>query len=298
MKEKTTFSFRCPVVPFSEIILSSSALQKEFKLPSNMYAIALDDSKIQRKLLARYFTYAGVPEDRVRIFGGTTKEIKTFDDWAFSFIVEHPDDYFLFIVDENLDVHDDQIATREGTVSGSSCVSKIRRRLLSDQERRILALIRSANDSANDVAIYNSRAHGYLPKAPIKPAKVLEELAPLWLSRFPPLEGELERVPSKTLLSDRDGERGELDITTCDLMESVTSIDKMINGNDEDRSKQWPGIWEKLHILKGDLLTLTNDEGKNLSDATEIIDEMRGVEMPLDFVERWKTLQLMIIEPS
>ena len=284
------------MTPFSEVMSSSSLSRQEFKLPLNMYAIALDDSKIQRKLLARYFSFAGIPEDRVKILGSSTREIIEFDDWAFSFIVGHPDDYFLFIVDENLDVHEDQITTtKEGTVSGSLCVSKIRRRLLPDQERRILALIRSANDSANDVAIYNSRTHGYLPKAPIKPGKVLEELAPLWLSRFPPLEGNMKRV-STGYCSLTLNESNDLAATGRDLIESVKSISSLVDDFQEATyTRKWPLIWDKLHILKGDLLTLSNEDNEKLSNTIELINSMRGGTTPSDFEKIWQSIRSQIL---
>lgn len=257
-----------------------------------MHAIALDDSKIQRKLLARYFTYAGIPEDRVRILGGTTKEIQGFVDWAFDFIEEHDGDYFLFIIDENLDVHEDHIA-REGTVSGSLCVSKLRQKLSPNQERRILTLIRSANDSADDVAIYSSRAHGHLPKAPIKPGKVLEELAPLWLARFPPAD-DLNQVSSdhpKTTLDFYDS--NELATAARDLIDSVASITRITSN--ENCGIRWAEIWEKLHVLKGDLLTLSNEDNHDLSANIEIIDAMKGSAMPPDFAEKWQFVSSKII---
>lgn len=282
------------MTPFSEIICDSSLDRKEFKLPSNnMYAIAIDDSKIQRKLLARYFSFAGIPEDRVRILGGNSKEIISFDDWAFTFILEHPDDYILFIVDENLDVHDEIATTREGTVSGSMCVSKIRRRLLPDQERRVLMLIRSANDSANDVAIYNSRAHGYLSKAPIKPGNVIEELAPVWLARFPPLHHGVKRIRSDNCLHDLSHDN-ELTVDARDLNESISLIETLVKKSHED-ANLWPLIWEKLHILKGDLLTSSNEHKNNFSSAIEIIDTLRGSSLPLDLGSKWHDLRSKII---
>jgi len=48
----------------------------------------------------------------------------------------------------------------------------------------MLALVRSANDSASDVAIYNSRAHGFICKAPIQREKIMEIIAPIWAKRF------------------------------------------------------------------------------------------------------------------
>jgi hypothetical protein len=35
---------------------------KSFSLPKNTYAIGIDDSNIQRKLIQKYFTMAGIPE--------------------------------------------------------------------------------------------------------------------------------------------------------------------------------------------------------------------------------------------
>ena len=250
----------------------------------------MDDSKIQRKLLSRYFTYAGITEDRIRILGGTAKEIKGFVDWAYDFIIEHPDDYFLFIIDENLDVQEDQIAaTREDTISGSSCVSKIRRKLLPDQEARLLALIRSANDSADDVSIYNSRAHGYLPKAPIKPANVLKEVASVWLARFSPVESDLkQQVNSESQHEFSDST--EVATTALDLVDIVTSIGRIIS-DEEEISNNWPVIFEKLHVLKGDLLTLSHENNQDLSAAVNMIDEMRVSTIPHDLKEKWELVR-------
>ena len=92
----------------------------------------------------------------------------------------------LMIVDENLDVVDG--SGNSLSVSGSQCVENIRKKLPLELEKRMFALVRSANDSTTDVAIYNQRAHGFLPKAPIRREKVYETLAPLWMKRFPPSE--------------------------------------------------------------------------------------------------------------
>ena len=44
--------------------------------------------------------------------------------------------------------HDDHAGTKQNTLSGSAAVAEMRSRLLPDQERKVLSLIRSANDSA------------------------------------------------------------------------------------------------------------------------------------------------------
>ena len=50
---------------------------------------------------------------------------------------------------------------------------------------RLLVLMRSANDSAVDIALYTKRTHGYFPKAIMQRERTREILAPLWLQRFP-----------------------------------------------------------------------------------------------------------------
>ena len=57
-------------------------------------------------------------------------------------------------MDENLDIVDESI-NKHDTISGSQCVENIRRRLTPEIERRMFALIRSANDSSSDIAIYS-----------------------------------------------------------------------------------------------------------------------------------------------
>ena len=50
---------------------------------------------------------------------------------------------------------------------------------------RCLVLMRSANDSAVDIALYTQRTHGYFPKAIMQKDRTRVILAPLWLERFP-----------------------------------------------------------------------------------------------------------------
>uniref|UniRef100_A0A7S1YS11 Uncharacterized protein n=1 Tax=Ditylum brightwellii TaxID=49249 RepID=A0A7S1YS11_9STRA len=188
---RTIFSLSFPAVPCNVSIREKKALDPtQFSLPPNTWGIAIDDSKIQRKLMDRYFKLIGIKQDKTIIVGKDADEISGFVDFVVDFLdqklqnIEDENHYFLIIADENLDIMEDE--THHVTVSGSMCVESIRRRLLPEQERRVCALIRSANDSSQDVAIYNSRAHGFLPKVPIRGDRVMETLAPLWERRFPP----------------------------------------------------------------------------------------------------------------
>ena len=110
----------------------------------------------------KFFEFAGVASDRIHIFGRSSDEIMGFVDHVVDFMGGHMGDPILLIADENLDIVDE--ATKHRTISGSHLVEIIRSRLLPEQERCLFSLIRSANDSASDIAIYKSRAHGFLPK--------------------------------------------------------------------------------------------------------------------------------------
>jgi len=179
--KRTVFSLSIPAKLLERKRHNTPIDIKEFSLPANTWGIAIDDSKVQMKLLGKFFEFSGLPKDRIRVFGKDKNEIMSFVDYVVNFMDEHMGDYILLVADENLDINDE--AAKHVTISGSQLVENIRLRLLPEQEKRLVALIRSANDSISDVAIYNSRAHGFLPKAPIKKGNVLETLAPLWLAR-------------------------------------------------------------------------------------------------------------------
>ena len=78
-------------------------------------------------------------------------------------VQKYPDDYHIIIADENLDVYDDQACGRI-VVSGSKCIENGLSLLEDSLKDKVLALVRSANDSSEDVNIYKSRCHGFLPK--------------------------------------------------------------------------------------------------------------------------------------
>lgn len=265
--------------------LTSSNL-KTFKLPQNLYGIAIDDSKIQRKILARFFLYTGIPQDRIIIKGESNSEILDFGDWASSFIDNHPDDLFLMLVDENLEVEVDSSNTKFTTISGSKVVSDMRKRMLPDQERRLLALIRSANDSANDVAIYNSRAHGYVPKTPIKQDTVLDLIYPAWIKRFPSFE---TRAYDHVFDFDDSAEISMRDVEA--IISEITS--RFASLDQRSLDEQWSILWEKLHVLKGDLQIIPTTN-TTFTSALKMINSLRGPEPPKDFSRTWNKILDML----
>ena len=301
----TVFSLRCPAALFIEKSRDgdSDTAPSMFKFPKGTWGIAIDDSKMQRKLLNRFLEFAGIQKSRIKILGETNEEMLGFNDFVVSFIEEHPDDWFLLIVDENLDLAVESARSlKHSTLSGSSMVQDIRHRLLPEQERQMLALIRSANDSSHDVAIYNSRAHGFVPKAPVKKDAVRKLLEPLWEKRF----SCLDDFDSVSDFSPSMGSLTELDFSDSDgpdkffLVEQIRAIDRIVEEDDNgDSAEKWPVIWEKLHAFKGDLLTLFDSD--EVDEIAERITNMRGLSLPVDFSSKWSELRrvaTMLLEHS
>ena len=294
---RTVFRLRCPIVTFEDSVTKNTSTHpSKFKLPENVWGIAIDDSKIQRKLLDRFLQFAGVQKDRCIVHGKNMQEIESFNDFMIEHIEQHPDDYFVLIADENLDVADDSMSTHV-TISGSMCIENIRHRLLPDQERRMLALVRSANDSSRDIAIYNSRAHGFLPKAPIQRQRVLEMLAPAWEKRFPPggWADEDAHIATNVLSLVEDigtDSEEELQIDMAELRAEVEELHAMCSADDSTLAEKWPLIWERLHALKGDLKSLPNNG--RVAAAVESISSLRGLTLPNNFRGRWITIHALV----
>ena len=294
---RTIFSLRCPATPFDVALKRSTHVDPDnFKLPDNIWGIAIDDSKIQRRLLERLFVMAGIKLDRCMVLGKDADEIRGFDNLVVQHIGVHPNDYFFLIADENLDIVED--ATRHVTLSGSLFIESIRCQLLPDQEHRVLALIRSANDSSQDVAIYKSRAHGFLPKEPIKREGVMEMLAPIWERRYP----SSTAVPNDAFRNKRScnrspslviGDSSNDLVFLKDLMVEVEELDRLCAGDLKELSGQWPLISKRLHLLKGDLKSMPSNG--RASAAVEMISSMQGSLLPPNFRGKWLTIRGLVV---
>ena len=298
---KTVFTLNIPSKPYGSQKITTPTDIKTFKLPDQIWGIAIDDSKIQMKLLGKFFEFAGIPGDRVHVFGKDADEIMGFVDFVVNFMDENMGDYVLLIADENLDVTDE--ASKHTTISGSQLVENIRLRLLPEQEKLLVALIRSANDSSSDVAIYNARAHGFLPKAPIKKANVLETLAPLWMARYPLEVGVEEdsypwsrksRADSFSSLESSASLTDAVATTPIEIISMVKEISALFSkGRIMEDQVLRQNIWEKLHALKGDLLTL--QVGSKVITAVGMINSFHDAQSNEDLCERWTLLQEQIL---
>jgi hypothetical protein len=216
--------------------------------------------------------------------GKDAEEVLGFNDFLEETIRENPNDNFLVIVDENLDILEG--GAHQKTVSGSSLVKLLRERLNPNDEKRMLALVRSANDSAEDVALYKSRAHGFLPKAPLQKDRILELIQPWWLERFP--SDTLTRGP----LIEEDDPEG-FHVSSADLMKSVEVVDALLLGDEASLAARWPAIREKIHALKGDIKTMKRNA--RVTTILEALEKLRGNALPDELVERWRLIRSLIV---
>ena len=206
------------------------------------------------------------------------------------------------ITDENLELGE-ELAIRHETLSGSKCIQQIRKALDPKDEKRVLALVRSANDSQNDMALYLSRAHGYIPKVPLRVMSVKETVYSLWKKRFPsktdhlyPGEQHTEQERDLTRISSLENLRDLTLISSAELLEEIDQIDAICirDCTELNRCDRWRGLWDKLHQLKGDLKSANVDE--RYSEAIAVIETMRGANAPIDFLENWFRIRSKVIE--
>jgi len=286
---RTVFSLKCPVDAFPEEKTfhgSISEIDESFCLPEGTWGIVLDDSSIQRKLMDRFLKMAGIEDSRRKIYGKDADEVFGFCDTVCEFMKNNPKDKFILIVDENLDIVGG--GARQQTVSGSLCVDKLRKQLGPQTEKRLLALIRSANDSLSDIEIYKTRAHGYLLKEPIKKGGVLEVIRPWWIQRFR-LDRSISKIAMSNLLGDELYFPSSEDIVEAlDVIRALLSVD-----DDEHLASRWCMIQENLQRLKGDLKTRGSEE--SLLSVVDRIDRLiDSKELPAEFVEHWENIESQV----
>eukprot|EP00980_Cylindrotheca_fusiformis_P021351 scaffold8235_cov113-Cylindrotheca_fusiformis.AAC.5 len=287
--DRTVFSLVCPAKRFGNMAIKS----ERFQIPDNAWGVAIDDSKIQRKLLSKFLSYAGVPESRQIVQGATADEIRAFDEFLLELVQEHPNDYILVVADENLDITEN--GALRCTISGSECIRRVRQQLLPEEERRMLGLVRSANDSSEDIAIYNSRAHGFVSKAPVRSSSVVEIIAPLWEKRFNYFPTRADVDGSASGSSNPQALNDFISLVVLELQSNLDSVDELCSEESHESLQQnWPFVWEKLHCLKGDLLSLLNTP--SIGEAVKEINSMRGAELPENFELRWVALRSKIAD--
>ncbi|CAB9502488.1 expressed unknown protein [Seminavis robusta] len=297
----TTLTFECPATvsdEWKEQQRSVASVPEEFKIPPTTWAIAVEDSPMQQKLLDRFLKQAGFPKEKCVVLGKTADEIYNFTDTIRDLMRENENDKFVLIIDENLDIVEGGAVT--STVSGSFSIHQLRKSMDEEDEARMLALIRSANDSVQEVEMYQSRAHGFLLKGPMKKGGLLEEIKPWWIRRFRKVRTRRRRTGDRRGVGrNGSGSGGRLmsnmsssdfnhddafGITRERIMEFVTNIDALcgyrplVDGHSSGatvgpgHSTDWQPIRYKLLLLNIDLKI--NSDRDLLCLAAKAIDDL------------------------
>ena len=313
---RTIFNLAIPAKPVAE----EPSMELDFSIPPGTWGVILEDSSVQRKLLNRLLEFVGIPEEKRVILGSTAEEVLQFNDTMKTLIADNKHDKFVLIADENLDIVENN--THHRTLSGSLCIESLREDLNPDEESRLLAIVRSANDSKDDLDQYKKRAHGYLLKAPIRRETVLGLIHQLWIDRFPESttapdeEGAsqsliatgsshsiLSRRSSDSLAGPIEGQNNEENVcmnrpaitTDADLMQSVEAIDELLVHYAKSEAN-WPAIRDKYQVLKGDMMTLLNSNNPRVSAVLESLDELSSADSPPPaVVQRWKLMRALIV---
>ncbi|KAL7565390.1 hypothetical protein ACA910_003584 [Epithemia clementina (nom. ined.)] len=241
---ETVFEFCCPAPPVLDHTTAHttpldpksttipSSIQNPHKteffcLPPNTWAVGIDDSWIQRKVLLRMFANIGIDGTRRQVIGKSLKEVESTAQVLANLLEQDPSAKCLVLVDENLDYavtedHDDDDDhvnnnTNDGTApygtasalvgisriirSGSQMMESMLQKMpLVLHRNRIVCLVRSANDSSQDISLYQSRTDGFFPKMTTQREDVLEMLQPIWIQRFGEGRGAAEDTRITTQL--------------------------------------------------------------------------------------------------
>jgi hypothetical protein len=284
--DRTIFWFQAPI----KLGTPTPHDVAKFHLPPDVWGIGIDDSVIQRKLLRALFEQVGIPESRQIILGENAEEIVGFVDLVVDFVNRHPSGRFFLVADENFEISDSN--THEH-ISGSECIKIIRTTLQPEQEKRMLALVRSANDCTQDLAIYRSKAHGIMSKVPLRGTSVRESVYSLWKERFPEdTEDSTSLVAALDNISDIPGLTS---VSSVELLSEVEQIDNLCVQNPHNsRFDQWHLLWDKLHKLMGDLKSV-NDED-TLTEAINSIEALRDGNQPAaDFMSTWMQIRSDVV---
>jgi hypothetical protein len=283
--DRTVFTFLCKAEP---LLVPQWKSTTDFEVPPDTWGVAIDDSMIQRKLMGRILQHVGIPSSHQVVIGASSSDVYSLGDLLNRLLEENPVCKILILIDENLDYasEDDKVV-----ISGSLTMMDLLSKLPKQKEARIFCLVRSANDSVEDVGLYTSRTHGFIPKGPMQRERVLEILAPLWADRF--------LVQPEENLSAEESHDNTFDVelvTGEELRQSIRAVDALVaqfssQSSDEPEAAvtTWASVWSVLHELKGDVLVISQ-ESETKRNLIKLINSCRGPEAP-DLARIWPEIR-------
>lgn len=305
LKNETVFS--CSV-PAPEAIDESFLTSGDVKLGDCAFGLAIDDCEFQRMIIENIFNDLGISQ--MVVLGESQEEIESFPERLVSLLKVIPAHMrVIAIVDENLDVPGSSV-----TLSGSYLIQQAREQLKPADEGRLLAVVRSANDSPRDIDLYTSRAHGFLTKAPIEPDRI--SLLRQWAQRFgtkqlfPQRETVIEDMTmsmrkKKTHRAAKKSE-GPREAAKSELTKSIAHVQELYEGEPgASREIEWAETWKQLHRIKGTVLSVRacgwgSDPTAAAQAADKIIrviESFRTVdEYPKQFGDTWEMLTKTLLD--
>ena len=295
---RTVFELRCEAhVRHEKAMLDDESILDYSKLAEGVWAIGIDDCDLQRMVLEHIFARVGVPAMRTQVWGAEVEHMERLTEKLVELVEGLPaGDRLLAIVDENLDLP----APCSTTISGSASLQQARERLGAASEAKLICLVRSANDSPDDVRLYMERAHGFLPKVPVEPD--YRAVLRTWVRRF----GKDSLTTSRPAYE--GGAASEV-LTTPHLTRAAADAElrKVIRLiQDNLASMTWSEMCRWLHHIKGVAVTVmaadSSSDAPTSAEAiiAEIIAEIESLhpltERPSNFVGRWALLSEMIAD--
>lgn len=275
--DQTVFELVCP----APVRLPPEAVAA-FAVPPGTVGIGIDDSRVQRAILGRIFGLLGVEKENTFVLGGTDEEMLGFADLVLQLVRRYPSRHFLIIADENLEL----AHAGSEMVSGSEALARVQAELEPSLHARLLLVVRSANDSADDTAVYLQRAHAVMPKRGFSKSAILEDASTLWRERFGAPKAD-EPSDSEDQIAVRQLER--------DIIDTVHSLLVSIDGA---LGADWPTLTKLLHHLKGELLSMpSDDEGSRFDRLVASIESVRRLDdKPSDLAAAWAALREAVCE--
>ena len=142
---------------------------------------------------------------------------------------------------------------------------------------------------------------------PLKKDNVTNIIAPFWYARFPGGDNAGARADTPSLtdaMSDdelsperkKSGKEERLfKSQSLDIMKTVEAIDALlVTCNSQSAlEEKWSAVWEKLHLLKGNLLTVYGSGRAKV--VVEAINKLRGEDVPEELRERWTLIRSLVV---
>ena len=112
------------------------------------------------------------------------------------------------------------------------------------------------------------------------------------LKRFPKFEiSTLRNTIQGVTVEDCDN-----DVSMEELKPCINEINRFATLDEEELFEKWNTIWEKLHNLKGDLLTMHDDT--ILFEVIRMISSLIRATPPDNFSEKWQEIQSSLMTYS